>query len=359
MVTLTRHLIIMIISTVFSAIWTSSSVFAQDVEFGINGHPYIQEVYKATSVEAQISKVQEGGFQWYRSDWYEFATSTNGIVEYNKLIKEANKKGIKILPVIIPPIDLKKETNLDQIYKKSFDFAFKLVTIYKNDIDTWELNNEMDNYSIISKGEINIVDVLWKSGIPRGDKKEHYSVERYNKARSILKGLADGVVSADKTAKRIINSTYMHIGFMHLLIKDNVDFEIIGWHWYSDMGDMTKVRGNYNLLEQLKILNKPIWITEFSRRNGSYGKNGESEHSSYIEKAVKGFIQLAKTYPIKKIFVYELLDEPHFGLNNVESHYGIIKVNKNQYGKWSLSNDKQAFFLLKGLLHSTNLKTNQ
>lgn len=351
MFTLTRFFI----SVFILGYLTSSSVFANDVELGVNGHPYVQEVYKAISIEDQIKKVQEIGFKWYRNDWYEYATTQNGVVQYNKLIKEAKKKGIKILPIIIPPVDLKKEQSLDQIYRKSFKFAHQLVTLYKNDIDTWELHNELDNYSIISTNEVNILDLVWKAGIPRGDKEEHYSIERYNKAKSALKGLADGVFSADKTAKRIINSSYMHYGFMQLLVRDNIGFEIIGWHWYSDMGEITKVRGNYNLLEQLKIINKPIWVTELSRRNGSYGRNGESEHSLYIDRTVNDYMQLAKVYPIEKIFVYELLDEPNFGSNNGESYYGLIKVNKDKNGKWSLSGGKKAFFLLKGLLQETHL----
>jgi hypothetical protein len=45
---------------------------------------------------------------------------------------------------------------------------------------------------------------------------------------------------------------------------------------------------------------------------------------------------------IAAFFVYELLDEPYFGVSG-ESSYGLVDVAKDDAGKWQVSRRKPAF----------------
>lgn len=193
---------------------------------------------------------------------------------------------------------------------------------------------------MVHKGETMNTGEVWQWGDPDGDKPEHYEDGRYELAKAVLLGLADGVREASKNAKRIINTGgWLHYGFIQRLIDDKVQFEILGWHWYSDMGDITNVRGNFNLWGHLTSFGKPIWITEINRRNGSINEN-EEEQANYIKEVAS---QIRNLKEIKAFFVYELLDELYFGKDNPESYYGFVKLKKNEENLWVVGEKKQAF----------------
>jgi hypothetical protein len=47
------------------------------------------------------------------------------------------------------------------------------------------------------------------------------------------------------------------------------------------------------------------------------------------------------------VFVYELFDEPYFGPDNGESHYGLIRLVRNAHGRWTPGEPKPAFAVLR------------
>jgi len=325
-----------------------SSCYAFDL--GVNGHPFTQPSYKDISVQQQLDLVNEIGAKWYRVDCKSDILLPQNISKLRLLLFEAKKRNIKILPVIFPPIDLRKENDLNKIYDVSYEFSKTVASQLRGAVNVWELNNELDNFAILRKGEINYIGTLWNFDIPSGDKKEHYEINRAKKSIALLKGLADGIHAADPKAKRIIDATWVHFGFLELLSLNNVDYDIVGWHWYSDMGSITKVKGNVNLLSKLNSYKKPIWFTEINRRSGSQGSNGEAEQSRYLIENIES-AQTNHIVRVENLFVYELLDEPHLGLSNPESFYGLVTV-KNINGKWQIGNVKEGFRALMGFRQS-------
>jgi hypothetical protein len=264
----------------------TSSFANAELQLGVTGHPFVQEGYKDISIEEQLAKVQELGIKWYRTDWYGWAADNARMPMVKEFIRQAESRGISVLPVIISPADLSKE-RMEDIYKKSFEFAQALAKAYGDSIRVWELGNELDNFAIVRKGEITVDGEMWKHGVPDGSEPGFYEKSRYQKALAMLRGLSDGVRAVDNNAMTIINATYLHYGFLDLLMKDGLQFDVVGWHWYSDMGDLTGSVGNVNLLKRLSAYNKPIWITEFNRRNGSMGPNGEAEQASYLARELR------------------------------------------------------------------------
>lgn len=320
--------------------------------WGVCGHPNVQQGYIHIPIQKQLDLIAELGAEYYRVDWSDWKSFSFT----DTLIDEAKKRGIKILPILFPPVTLKKGTSIKTIYQKSYDYAFKWVSRYKKEILYWELSNEMDVFAMIHKDEKMRTGGTWQWGDPDGDFPEHYEEERYQMVRTMLLGLADGVRMADKNAKRIINAAgWLHYGFIKRLIDDGVPFEILGWHWYSEMGDITNIRGVFNLLEQIAGFGKPIWITEINRRNGSMGDNEEAQ-ASYIEKVTN---QMRNLDAIKSFFIYELLDEPYFGDKNPESYYGLVKLKQHERGHWMLGGEKPAFEVYRKIIEGYKENDNE
>lgn len=336
------------VSILFLLITYSSSIaFTQNIEFGLNGHPFTQTVFKDVNIKTQLDLVKEIGATWYRVDVKGNALDPQRISELKELVAEARKRGLKVLPIIFPPLAINSEDNLVDIYNISFTYSKDLVSKFKNDIHVWELNNELDNYALLRKGELTYLGHLLKDGVPNGNNSRDYDIMRTKKVMALLKGLSDGVYSADPSAKRIINAGWIHWGFFEHIFENNIGFEIIGWHWYSDMGDITNVKGKINLLGKLKQYNRPIWFTETNRRGGSYGNNGDNEQVKYLERSLFSYIAYSKKYPIEKVFVYELLDDPPLGYDNPEAYYGLLEVQRNKLGKWEIKSKKPSFHAVK------------
>jgi len=322
------------------------------IEIGVNGHPFAQVAYEDVGVQQQLDLVKGMGGKWYRVDCYGNAIQPEGISAISNLVAEAKSRGISVLPVIFPNVDINNENDLTKIYATAYQYSKALVGQFKNDVHVWELSNEQDGYAIINKGEVSTNGTVWQYGVPDGDGVEQYEATRTQKAVALLAGLSDGVNAADPNARRIINASWLHYGFLKILVLNKVNFEVIGWHWYSDMGDITNAKGSVNVLQNLNQFQKPIWFTESNRRNGSQGDNGESEQNSYITTTLKTYMSYASQYNIEKIMFYELLDEPQLGAANPEAYYGLVRLQRGASGKWEVMSMKSAYGTLQSL--STN-----
>ena len=315
--------------------------------WGVSGHPNVQEGYCQVPMATQINLVAQLGMGWYRCDWDQGRLERSPEV-YDRLVRHAVRKGIRILPIIFPSTSCRSDATPEEIRQASFEFARRLAGRYRGLIDHWELDNELDGFAMVRKGETCRDGTQWEWGDPDGDKPEHYEEGRYQKVRAELTGLCEGVKAADAEAMTIVNTGgWLHYGFIERLVReDEVPFDILGWHWYSEMGDITKVRGNFNLLECLEAYGKPIWFTEVDRRGGSQGGR-EKEQADYLTATAR---QLHAYPGVEAFFVYELLDEAYFGEDNPESHYGLVELVRGESGRWSIGRKKEAFRALQRLL---------
>lgn len=313
---------------------------AEPFQWGINGHPLTQEGYWQVPLEDQLDLVKESGATWYRVSFGAKAFREN-TGRFEELLEKAEKRNLKLLPVLMPT-GLGTGKPLDQIREESAAFGREMATRYKGRITHWELGNELDNFSLIKKGEISPSGKPWKwDGAPDGSSPDHYETGRYERCREFFKAIQQGLREADPKALTMVDTSgWLHYGFIERLKQDGAaDFDILAWHWYSEMGEMNAVSDKK--IDVLRLLreryNKPIWMTEINRRNGSKGGK-ETEQADYISGAIA---KLSKTEGIQAIFLYELLDEPYFGESG-ESHYGLAMVTK-QSGKWRIDGKKPAF----------------
>lgn len=323
------------------------AAFAQSLQWGINGHPFSQTGYFGVPLAEQVALVAETGAAWYRFDLstQDFYASTERL---DLLLALADKAGVRLLPVLICSSGARSGAGTPaQVRAAAFTFARAVVGRYKGRISHWELSNELDDYAILRRGDVTRGGKPWAWDPPDGIHADDFEETRYRRAEAEILGLGEGVAAADPGAVTIVDTAgWLHYGFIDKLVReDKVPFGILAWHWYSEMGDMTRVQGTLDLVSYLGHYGRPLWITEISRRNGS-ADGSDRELAAYMENDVA---KLATNPGIGGLFIYELLDEPYFGPGN-ESSYGLVGLARAGDGTWRVSGRKPAFAALRSVV---------
>jgi len=322
---------------------TSGSAF----QWGVNGHPLTQSGYFDVPLETQVELVVQTGAGWYRVDLStnDFAAST---ARFDELVDDAERNGIQLLPVLVSSSGCRSGTaSTDQIRNAAFAFARTVVERYRGRITHWELSNELDIYALLRKGDRARNGTFWQWGDPDGSNSDDYEENRYQRAKAEILGLQEGVKAADPEAFTIVDTAgWLHYGFIERLVnEDHIPFDILAWHWYSEMGDITRVQGKLDLVEYLKRFGKPLWLTEINRRNGSAGGR-DGDLAEFMTRTVA---QIGDNPGVAALFVYELLDEPYLGTGG-ESHYGLVEIAQNGEGRWEVNRKKPAFDALRSVI---------
>lgn len=314
--------------------------------WGVTGHPNAQEGYREVPIAAQLDLVKELGATWYRCDCSE-GSFESGRADFEALLDEAGKRGLHILPILFPNVGATSEAAPDVIREAAFRFGRRIAERYRGRVTHYELANERDSFALIHKGERDRAGKPWEWGDPNGDKAEQYEEGRYQKVKAEIIGLHEGIQAGDPAARTIVNSGgWLHYGFFERLIReDKVAFDILGWHWYSEMGELLRAHTGTNLHEILRGFGKPIWVTELNRRGGSLGGNAQAQSGYLFQSA-----QRAAALPgVEALFIYELFDEPYFGAENPESHYGLVELTQGDNPRWRIGARKEAFLTLQRL----------
>lgn len=330
-------------STTLLATCTLASILATAAEpfqWGVNGHPMSQEGYFHVPITNQLDLISELGAGWYRVDLgaKQFAADTE---RFDRLLSEAAKRNLRLLPVLFPSPDARSGAPAAKIREAASNFACAVAARYKGRITHWELSNELDAHAMIAKGEVDRAGKVWKwDGSPDGSSPGHYHEGRYQQAKAEILGLYEGLKAADPGAVTIVDTAgWLHYGFIDRLVKeDHVPFDVLSWHWYSEMGDMRNVQGRLDLIGLLATYGRPLTITEINRRDGSKGGK-EEEQAGYLKRAAR---QLGGSPSVTGFFVYELFDEPYFGESG-ESHYGLVGLVRDEKGRWRPGSRKPAF----------------
>ena len=277
---------------------------------GINGHPLNQAAYLECDLTTQLRLIKKMGLTYYRID---VLTSVDGAAANEdkliKLVKLAGRYKIKILPIFfLQGFDFNDDLNTST--KKGYILGKGITRRYKTFFNFYELGNEE---------ELKVMD---RSS--DGSDLSHYNINKARIMAGFLRGMIEGIRENDITAKTIINTAgWLHYGFFSILQSENVNYDILGLHWYSEMGKITDLNLNgkhVNMVDLLtKRYNKPIWITEINRRGGSGVEEYHKESS-----CLKDYLsELKGQQAVKAFFIYELFDEPNLS-DHTEASYGLL-----------------------------------
>ena len=315
MAVLPRLLLLCLLVIVFTAATTKAGL-----QLGVQGHcdgTSGQTPYRpgdlGPGVATQLADVRSlgAGPVWYRNgigcDVANGTVDKPCIANFVQFALEAAQQNITLLPILFPPLATVPEpypstaTELYEVAATAELWAFQVTSVLVKDagLTTFELNNELDNQCI---------QLISPGNAPDGDLPSQFNETKNNYYRAMLRGLIAGVKRASSEATTIINTGgWLHYGWYTRLVADQLDFDIIGYHWYSSMGDFNDTGtngGHTDVLQKLGKYGKRIWITEMNREGGSSAgsparpdPSGETAEAIFLQHELHLLSDLAITQP--------------------------------------------------------------
>lgn len=300
----------------FGTVSSGSGVF-----YGVGEH-YVQGAsYQAISLGAQKSHIQSLGMTVSRQDGYNLQD-----ISVLASVVVPGLSPVKVIPALIfYPYDVSAGVTETVAYNYGFSLGAAAATRFGNSVPIVEFGNEYDNAtgSIASDGE----------------SITNYDNTRFKVLNAALRGSVDGwrsVQSASAGATKIIcnaSAGWLHFGFLDGMWNGKwpdgttghptCRGDIVQWHWYSDMGDITQNvtggSGTYNVLDKIHQIvgsSMPIMITELGARPPAQGVT-EAQAQAFINSQMSNIVAVAASKNIVGVNWYELYDhagDPGYGL---------------------------------------------
>lgn len=296
--------------------------------WGVNGHPVT--AYSGISIPDQLDLVKQLGLTSYRVDIPDIAAADR----LEELVTEGRKRGITILPVITPRVDLAALSE-DQLYNHARALALALGLRFKDEIRVFELGNEMENFAIIQPCEQRDDGTQYPCewGPAGGVTALEYYGPRWAKVSAVLRGLSDGMVDADPTIRKAMGTAgWGHTGAFERMRADGITWDISVWHMYGGDSEWA--------FKLLAAYDRPIWITEFNHPGGS--QKDAQEQAEGLAHWMKWLDEMRARYPIEAAHIYELLDETYWQ-PSFEAYMGLVELKGSHEEGWRLGGPKPAF----------------
>ncbi|RYY37998.1 MAG: hypothetical protein EOP46_00560 [Sphingobacteriaceae bacterium] len=313
----------------FLAITSQPERPGKDFAWGINGHPLTKADY-STNWNEQVNTIKDLNLNSYRFD---VLLESNGLAKndykFVALLKTLKQNRISPLPAVMQKGF--KDIELKAIYPKAFEQGKLFAQKYGIYLSVIEVGNEGDYKTI-------------KSAHVDGTRPEHYDLPKAQRLITATKGFIDGLKTVNPQLKVTLSFSWVHYYYLEMLEQNEVNYDIIGYHWYSNMGDITNVKKPFgNALQFVKQrYQKHIWITEFNCFNGTT-KVDYARQDDYISKNLQKIIAQGI---ISGFFIYELYDQPALKQRYpTEAAYGLL--HKDSSGEYR---EKQAYAGFKQLV---------
>lgn len=286
------------------------------------------------AIDDQIKFAKEIGLNSLRANWED----NDDVVDY--LVDKAVENNLQLTIVLEDKTltDFFNQAN----FQRGYEFALKIAVRYKGRVPFYQLGNEASG-AVIKPGA-------------HGSSINDYDAAKYGVYLQWLKGLSQGVHDGDPAARKIVSANWKGIGIFEKLAIDGLHFDIVGWNWYSEMGDIF----NRNFEEMKKTINIPqymwekyhkdVWLTEANKQEGTFDGNFKKQ-----EDFIRGFGPAAygSSY-IKGFFFHELVDQASKqGIH--QGHWGLVKV-KEQGDGWAFSDKKPGYYAYRDVVQPRVLK---
>jgi hypothetical protein len=306
--------------------------------WGANGHPFT--AYSGVTLRQQLDYLKDLGLKSYRVN----ISRLNDAQRLRELVALGKSRNIDILPVLTPMQNWDEEAPA-ALYREAYDFAFALISMFKNDIRVWELGNEIENYAIIKACEMQDdgrqYNCNW--GPAGGVGPLEYFGPRWAKASAVLKGLSDAAVAVDPTIRKAVGTAgWGHLGAFERMQRDGIEWDISVWHMYGQDPEWA--------FQALAKFNRPIWVTEFNHPEGS--KMGEQDQADGLARWIQRLRQLQQKYPVQAAHIYELMDETYWA-PGFEAVMGLVHLEKDGAGGWRTGQPKAAYDAVKKLVRGS------
>jgi len=275
--------------------------------FGVNGHPFTQHDYRSLTWAKQMDLLGKLGVDYYRVDVpLDGSGRVKNSVQFMQFLRLAEDTRVKLMPILKPIYENGKDSLT--VYRQNVELGRNYAKVYGKLFDVIEVGNELE------------LHIMKRNGVD-GTKSAHYDFEKSKQLMWRLRGFIDGLKSVNPRVKVSLSLGWTHTYYLEILKQYQVPYDIIGYHWYSNMGDITKPKVPYqNLLPEIyRKYEKTIWLTEFNSHEGT-GKHSVDYQEQYIRQSL---LNIKKQGIVSGFFIYELLDEPALRQLPHETRYGL------------------------------------
>ncbi|MCX8279964.1 glycosyl hydrolase [Phyllobacterium sp. 0TCS1.6C] len=308
--------------------------------WGINGHPLAS--YHGVTLTFQVETMAALGVKSYRVD----LQTPEQLPKLEMLVNAAARKGISILPVLTPVVDLKSASKED-IFTVSKRLAMQAAAQLGDKVSVWELGNELESFAIIQPCEMRDDGTQYPCewGPAGGLYPLDYYGPRWEKVAAVMRGLIAGMKAAGGEYKIAMGTAgWGHIGAFERMKQDKIEWDISVWHAYGEDPEWA--------FKALAAYGKPIWVTEFNHPKGSV--EGEQAQAEGLKKAMARLQELSKFYPVQAAHIYELMDETYWA-PDFEAFMGLVKLDPDGKGGWRPGALKPAFKTVQEFIQSNAL----
>lgn len=281
--------------------------YDQPFQWGVLVRPYAIGSYDSADWKKEVQITRDLGVNYVRFDWDNSSTFERN----DMLIDDLLAKNIS--PVLIIQRDPNPDYKSHGNYKDGYKDGSTIAAHYKGKIHYYQLMNEVSAMAT-------------KNNTTNGQKDSDYDPTKYTKTAQYLRGLSDGVAFADPQAYRIVSIGYTQTGFLDKIVKDGINFDIIGLDWYDWAGDIATVKMDDGQMfsDKLKSFSKPVMFMETNAMPDSTGVNGQKQ-ADFITKTATWAWQ-NKDF-VKGFYVFELVDNVNTPDQN-GNLFGIYSATK-------------------------------
>ncbi len=265
--------------------------------------------------------------------------------EADQIIGLCNKYGIKVMLCLFPETE-------DEPTQETLDRITQTTKTYAERYNGKNGRGKVDYFQLWNEKEIPLQSAKYGTGATTGQSINNYyttSVEGKDDLvewTKFMKAGSKGIREADTDAKIVINFSWVAFGCIRYYVQEGVDFDIIGWDWYSSTFDTVQAEKDFYAAmyggkigkdekqisgvhevfpdKDVIICESNTWIKGFAE-NGGYGAENMT-----LDKYEPFFNNMKMAYEqewIKAFCAFKLTNSPSHP-TPAEANYGFIDVEK-------------------------------
>lgn len=303
--------------------------YKEPFQWGINVNPSPVRNYSLEMWTKQMKYVNDLGCGWIRLVYG--ANISNRLEIFDEMVNDADKRNIQVLLSLDSTEPVQTISNP---YDDGYKVAKEVAEHYKGKIKYYQILNEIGG-TVVKGPEYG------------GEEESDIDNQKYNQVKEWSKGAIEAIRKIDPDAYIVIDSFWTHYKVIEMLVRDGIEFDILGWNWYSDMkmmGDKKLADGSL-LVDKLKSFGKPIILAEVNGApiNGRVNENSQAQFIqdmadwAYNSGIINGF------------YVHELVDIAPTPTRE-EGYFGLIKFKKASDGGYTYGDLKKAYGTYKELI---------
>lgn len=303
--------------------------YNQPFMWGVNVRPSPLRNYSIDTWIAQMDYVKALGLHWIRLT-FDYAPA-NKFEIFDEMVNYANSQNINVFLLLSSS---KPILSIDNTYQDGYQVASDVSSHYKGKVKYYQLMSEQGSTAL-------------KGADYSGENESDYDTAKYEKVKEWMRGASDAIRKNDPGSYIVISDQWTHYAYLQMLQRDKIDYDITGWDWFGDMGQMKdqKISDGTLLTDKLKSFNKPIILVEVNYRPGKTGMN-EDKQADYIQQMTTWAYN---SDFIKGFFFHELVDLRPID-DKPGDFYGLVKYKPASSGGYTFDDIRKVFGTYKDIV---------